>query len=66
MSDVIDGNAIRRAPDPRDGGGGWMYMDVLLDEYPKVKAFDPTHPDRMRVELGMQRQRRRILALEQA
>jgi len=65
MSDVIDGNAIARAPDPRDGKRGWAYMDVLLDEYPKVKGFDPTHPDRMRVELAMQRQCRRIRALEQ-
>ncbi|KKN24072.1 hypothetical protein LCGC14_0898480 [marine sediment metagenome] len=66
MSDVIDGNAIARAPDPRDGKRGWAYMDVLLDEYPKVKGFDPTHPDRMRVEITMRRQRERILALERS
>jgi hypothetical protein len=42
-----------------------MYMDVLLDEYPKVRDLDPTNPERQRVELGMQRQRARILALEQ-
>ncbi len=64
MSDVIDGNAIARAPDPRDGGRGWMYMDVLLDEWPKVRDLEPTNPERVRVELGMQRQRTRILALE--
>ncbi len=64
MSESNDGSPFTLEPDPRDGGGGWGYMDVLLDEYPKVKGFDPTHPDRMRVELGMQRQRTRILALE--
>ena len=54
-----------REPDPRDGGGGWGYMDVLLDEWPKVRDLDATNPERMRVELGMQHQRARILALEQ-
>ncbi len=61
---MTGGNA--KQPDPRDSGRGWAYMDVLLDEYPKVKGFDPTHPDRMRVEITMQRQRRRILALERS
>jgi hypothetical protein len=51
-------------PDPRDGGGGWGYMDVLLDEYAKTKDLDPADPERRRVETTMRRQRERILALE--
>lgn len=66
MSDVFDGNAIARAPDPRDGKGGWQYMDVLLDEWPKVRDLDSANPERQRVELGMRHQRERILRLERA
>ena len=60
----MSGPTFELEPDPRDGGGGGMYMDVLLDEWPKVRDLEPTNPERVRVELGMQRQRTRILALE--
>ncbi|KKL71092.1 hypothetical protein LCGC14_2098370 [marine sediment metagenome] len=59
---MTDGDANQ--PDPRDGGRGWMYMDVLLDEYARLKDLEPTNPERQRVEATMGRQRERILALE--
>ena len=55
-----------KQPDPRDGGRGWMYMNVLLDEYATLKDLDPENRERQRVEITMRRQRRRILALERS
>ncbi len=60
---MTDGDANQ--PDPRDGGRGWMYMDVLLDEYATLKDLEPENRERQRVEINMRRQRERILALEQ-
>lgn len=51
-------------PDPRDAGGGWPYMDILLEEYAQLKDEEPGHPERRRIEITMTRQRKRILALD--